>query len=145
VLQTLKGDVAVEKLFPAAKIRSTCIAVGHSRLITNGMDDNQPVVLGGVVVLHNGIVVNHEELWSSLESRRQLSIDTEVIAAIADAYLQQHRTLDGVGAEILKQCLGSVSCAIVAPDTGEIALFSNTGSLYVGTKDEVVFFPYRCT
>lgn len=137
---TLKGDISIEKLFPAAKLMTTRLAVGHSRLITNGMDDNQPVIRGGVLVLHNGIVVNHEEIWTSLPTERELSIDTEVIAAIADEYLKIHQTLEGVGAAILSRCLGSISCAIVAPETGELALFSNTGSLYAGRKNEAVYF-----
>ena len=44
--------------------------MGHSRLVTNGAQENnqnnQPVVAGDMVGIHNGIIVNDEELWQRL-------------------------------------------------------------------------------
>lgn len=57
--------------------------MGHSRLVTNGLSDNQPVYRNSVCVIHNGIVVNHESLWKSIGMERKQEIDTEIIAAIA--------------------------------------------------------------
>ena len=50
--------------------------VGHSRLATNGtqsnVDNNQPVIVNGAVGIHNGIIVNDEQLWQKHpELRRQ--------------------------------------------------------------------------
>ena len=43
------------------------IAIGHSRLVTNGAEsvtrNNQPVISKYSVGIHNGIVVNDDELW----------------------------------------------------------------------------------
>ena len=44
----------------------TNFAMGHSRLITNGLSDNQPVVRDGLVLIHNGIVVNDDQVWSNI-------------------------------------------------------------------------------
>src|SRR5262245_40064846 len=42
-------------------------AIGHSRLVTNGLDaiasNNQPVVRENLVGIHNGIIVNDAKLW----------------------------------------------------------------------------------
>ena len=61
--------------------------VGHSRLITNGLTDNQPVVRGDILVVHNGIVVNDVDIWNKIGLQRLFDIDSEVIAAIAENHL----------------------------------------------------------
>jgi glucosamine 6-phosphate synthetase-like amidotransferase/phosphosugar isomerase protein len=62
-------------------------AIGHSRLVTNGSQlkdhNNQPVVKDGIVGIHNGIIVNVEELWKKHATmKRQFDIDTEVMLSI---------------------------------------------------------------
>src|SRR5262245_55315099 len=41
--------------------------LGHARLVTNGVQamdaNNQPTIKRGVVVVHNGIIVNDAKLW----------------------------------------------------------------------------------
>ena len=115
-------------------------AMGHSRLITNGMDDNQPIRKGGVLVLHNGIVLNEDAIWSQTPSKRELSSDTESIAALADVHLSETGSLKGVGQVVLGLIKGSASCVVASPYTGELALFSNTGSLFYGTTEAGTFF-----
>ena len=45
----------------------TRAVIGHSRLVTNGSQaleaNNQPVIAGDLVGVHNGIVVNVDALW----------------------------------------------------------------------------------
>jgi len=116
------------------------LILGHSRLITNGLSDNQPVVKDGVCVIHNGIVVNHESIWNKINKKRELLIDTEIIAAIACKSLDNEESLESIPEKILKLCKGIVACAILIPRKGKLILFSNNGSLYVGYKDESLFF-----
>lgn len=63
--------------------------MGHSRLVTNGLTDNQPVYREGVCVIHNGIVVNHDALWDQLNKTPLQVIDTEIIAAITANHLER--------------------------------------------------------
>ena len=58
--------------------------IGHSRLVTDGAQqvhgNNQPVITPGVVGIHNGIIVNDEDLWRKFPSlERRYEIDTEVL------------------------------------------------------------------
>lgn len=140
------GKYAVEKAdFPILQLLSNLevfepgVILGHSRLITNGMADNQPVLRDGVCVVHNGIVVNHEEIWAKIGKTPELQIDTEVIAAIAAAHLEAGGDVQGVPARILELCLGVVACALTLPAHGKLCLFSNNGSLYVGEKDGATY------
>jgi len=135
-----RADYDIRKLLKNVRYGSSSIALGHSRLITNGLEDNQPVVRNGVVVIHNGIIVNDEMLWPKLGLERKQKIDTEVIAAIAEQHINRTGGLKGVSDVVLAHCKGVVATAVAVPSLGKIALFSNNGSLYTGKKDNSVYF-----
>lgn len=132
--QIYRADYPITRLLNEVRPQASHLVLGHSRLITNGMGDNQPVVLDGVAVLHNGIVVNDEAIWPQIGKARTLQVDTEVIAGIAAAYLESGRELAQLPAYILSLCRGVVACALILPKLGKLCLFSNNGSLYVGRK-----------
>ena len=50
---------------------NTSFVMGHSRLITNGLFDNQPIVRDGIVVIHNGIIVNEKEICEQLKFEKK--------------------------------------------------------------------------
>lgn len=135
-----RADYPITRLLPEAKPFDTPIVMGHSRLITNGLGDNQPVLRDDVCVLHNGIVVNHEEIWATIGKTRELQIDTEVIPAIAAAHLEAGGAVEGISARVLELCRGVVACALALPRLGKLCLFSNNGSLYVGKKGGATYF-----
>ena len=135
-----KADFSISKLLPRIKPYKTDVVMGHSRLITNGLDDNQPVVRDGICVLHNGIIVNHEALWAETDKVRELQIDTEIIPAIAAAHLEAGGSIEDLAAAVLGPCKGVVACALAIPSLGKLCLFSNNGSLYVGQKDGATYF-----
>lgn len=129
-----RADFDIVKLLRSVKLKSSKAVFGHSRLITNGLSDNQPVVRNDICVFHNGIVVNHNELWPYLQVPRRLQIDTEVIAGIALDALNAGMSLEQVPLRVLEACRGVVACAMVLPRLGKLCLFSNNGSLYLGQK-----------
>jgi glucosamine--fructose-6-phosphate aminotransferase (isomerizing) len=135
-----RADFRIRRLVKAASPFQSNVVMGHSRLITNGLSDNQPVVYGDVAVLHNGIIVNHEEIWSELSVPRKKVIDTEVIAAMAFEHFSNGGDIDDLSRKILERCRGVAACAVVLPSLGWLCLFSNNGSLYVGKKADATFF-----
>jgi hypothetical protein len=135
-----RADYSIKKLVSELNPYSSKIVLGHSRLITNGLEDNQPVVKDGICVIHNGIVVNHELLWDKVNKKRELQIDTEIIAAIAADCLERGDELEQIPERILELCKGIVACAILIPRRGKLILFSNNGSLYTGYKSNVLLF-----
>ena len=132
--QVNRADYDVVRLLKQVSTRSFDAVFGHSRLITNGLADNQPVVRDDICVFHNGIVVNHDALWPQLQTPRQQQIDTEVIAGIALDALNAGVALEQVPVRVLAACRGVVACAMVLPRLGKLCLFSNNGSLYLGQK-----------
>lgn len=135
-----RADYDVEKLLKKVNVFDSNVVLGHSRLITNGLEDNQPVIRGTICAIHNGIIVNEDEIWSKISVKRQLKIDSETIVAIAEDFLNNNGKIEEVSSEILKLCRGVVSCALLLPKYGKLILFSNNGSLYVGKDEDKTYF-----
>lgn len=135
-----RAPYSISRLLSSLRPRIDNFVMGHSRLITNGLADNQPVYRDSVCVIHNGIVVNCESIWPTLNLKRIQEIDTEVIAAIAAVVVERTGRADEVAANVLELCKGVVACALALPKLGKIVLFSNNGSLYVGEKSGSVYF-----
>lgn len=134
--QIHRADYGISRLLKEVDCGASNVVFGHSRLITNGLADNQPVVRDDICVFHNGIVVNHDALWPELQTPRTLGIDTEVIVGLAMDALNTGVPLEQVPARILAACEGVVACAMVLPRLGKLCLFSNNGSLYLGRKGD---------
>jgi hypothetical protein len=122
------------------RLTGSSVIAGHSRLITQGLADNQPVVRDNIAVVHNGIVLNTPEIWKTLGAKPHLEIDTEVISAIAHRVLQGGGDATEIPARVLDLAEGVVNCVMVIPHLGVLLLFSNNGSLYTGRKGENIFF-----
>lgn len=126
-----RADLPIRSLSLKERPWTSKVVLGHSRLVTDGMHENQPVMIGDVVVFHNGIVTNADQIWPTLEIERTMSIDTEVIAALIVEELSRSANLSGACRRVLSECSGICNCVVFIPKTGEIALLSNNGSLFV--------------
>ena len=61
----VRAEYSLSRLIEDVELGNASIALGHSRLITDGAVDNQPDIASAIVVFHNGIIVNADELfWS---------------------------------------------------------------------------------
>jgi hypothetical protein len=135
-----RADYDVGKLLNLASPYNSTLVFGHSRLITNGLSDNQPVIRDNVAVIHNGIIVNEEEIWAELQRKPLYKIDSEVILAIAEDVLENSGEIKDIPKKVLALCKGVVACAMIFPSKGILLLFSNNGSLYIGSKGSDFYF-----
>ena len=135
-----RADYNIEKLLNKLKPYNSHIVLGHSRLITNGLGDNQPVIRDNICAIHNGIIVNEKEIWEKLTVQRKYQIDSEVIVAIAEEHLKNSGKVAELPKKILSLCRGVVACALLLPQYGKLLLFSNNGSLYIGYIEEDIYF-----
>lgn len=118
-------------------LKSSAAVFGHSRLITDGFLDNQPVVTDDIFVIHNGIITNSEAIWQENPNwERSLTIDSEVLNALTKAYLTEKKDLDTLAEYIFDHTEGAISALIGMPRLGKVALISNTGSLFYAFKGE---------
>ena len=139
--QVLRSDFSIKETLNKKSLGNTPVFLGHSRLITHGHSDNQPVERNKIFVVHNGIVLNAPQIWEFIGQEPQLEVDSEIIPALADFYLKSGFAFSELPELILQKCLGVVSAVLVFPVFGKMILFSNNGSLYLGqTKNGGYYF-----
>ena len=114
-------------------------AIGHARLVTNGLQgidaNNQPVWRDDVVVIHNGIVVNVDDLWAKhKELQPRADVDTEVIAALFHKSRRAGASVENALASVFGEIYGETSIALFERGLEAMVLATNTGSPYVATS-----------
>lgn len=116
------------------------MAMGHARMITNGSandnNNNQPVVRNNLICIHNGIIVNDQEIWdANSDMKRAEEVDTEVFLALLEKYNYQD-DMEMAFQKSLSEIQGSLSIALVDRASECILLYTNIGSLYIAhSKD----------
>lgn len=116
-------------------LRQPLVMLGHSRLVTNGqaelLQNNQPVRSTEVTLIHNGIIVNVDELWRvRTDLKRFAEVDTEILCAmIASAMASRHEPIHAT--QIAYSAIeGAASIAWVHSRGDNLVLATNTGDLY---------------
>ncbi len=141
-LEVYRSDSDIIRLRSRVMKYDTKLVCGHSRLITNGETDNQPVIKKDICVLHNGIIVNSREIWDAIDKEPELKVDSEVIAALALNYfsINEEPNFQDLCDLVLSKCEGVVATAIVIGRLGKLLLLSNNGSLYFGKNSRGSYF-----
>lgn len=124
--------------------------MGHARMVTNGSshnpNNNQPVIRGDFVCIHNGIIVNDEAVWRDHpEMVRQDEVDTEVLLALLQKYGEKD-SIQEAFQKCLKELKGSLSIALIDKKSDRLLLYTNVGSLYIvlsKTRDMILFASER--
>ncbi|MDR2488876.1 MAG: hypothetical protein LBD42_05225 [Desulfovibrio sp.] len=118
-------------------------ALGHARLVTNGIQcidtNNQPVVSENVALVHNGIVVNAENVWKKIGRPRKTDVDSEVIAAGLAGNLDRADVI-GAARAVFAEIRGETNIAAVFSDRAALLLATNSGSLHVAVTDAALCF-----
>ena len=135
----------VEPSFVGGHLRSPLAVVAHSRLVTNGTQEdnanNQPVWHGNSVMVHNGIVTNVRDLWERYRHLgRHSDVDTEILVALVDDYMKNGSSPPAALANAFAQIEGAASVAALYLDLDEISLATNTGSLYYAQANGALVF-----
>lgn len=130
----------LEDLSSKDYIGSRSLAViGHTRLVTTGAqqsnENNQPVIKDDAVGIHNGIIINDNELWNRFsEIKRQYDVDTEVIIAMVQMH-NRNCSLSHSIAKTYASLEGTASIGLLFKDNDQLALATNNGSLYMCTNE----------
>ena len=147
-IQVIKGDIPIRKLLKSKAFEKEIqkgleeyihgqgfTAFGHARLVTNGSQlhevNNQPVLKDGIIIIHNGIIVNVDKLWKQHpEFKREYLIDTEIIPALIRKELRQYDDLEVALNNALNKLEGTFSVAAMFEELDQFVLATNNGSLY---------------
>ncbi len=131
------GSLTLVKDTP--QIFSSHYVAGHSRLVTNDVVSNQPVVKDDLIVIHNGIITNYREVWKAIDCQPTTNLDSELIPVLFQLYKHQGLNDDDIVNKIFEVTEGIISAILMLPRAGKIFLISNNGSLYYGYKGETLY------
>src|SRR5882762_3863492 len=113
------GRVAqLEKLAAEQQLEGT-IGIGHTRWATHGVPSERnahPHVSGGVSVVHNGIIENHDEVRTRLKAlgyEFTSDTDTEVIAHLIHSYLSQGKDIFEAVQKSVSELTGAYAIAVI--------------------------------
>ena len=110
--------VELEKLVQARGLTGT-LGIAHTRWATHGVPSERnahPHVSGGVSVVHNGIIENHDEIRARLQLKGYEFLsdtDTEVIAHLVHSHLQSGRSLFDAVRTTIAELIGAYAIAVI--------------------------------
>lgn len=115
---------------------------GHSRLVTNGTqynpNNNQPIAKKHIALVHNGIIVNEDELWKNVpDAYKDYEVDSEAILETFNHKFIQYGNAERAIQETYHDLRGMASTIMLVQKKHYMIAASNNGSLYfVSSKDE---------
>jgi glucosamine--fructose-6-phosphate aminotransferase (isomerizing) len=123
------------------QLATPVIVLGHSRLQTNGQSEintnNQPVVKDGAIGIHNGIIVNDDQIWASYPAlTKKYAVDTEALLSLIQMFRSQGKSIVESIRLAYEQIEGSASVAVTFDDVNTLVLVTNTGSLYMALSQD---------
>ena len=136
------GRVAeLERLAQAGNVTGS-IGIAHTRWATHGAPSEKnahPHVSGGISVVHNGIIENHEEMREKLRGlgyRFVSDTDTEVIAHLVHRHLAQCGNLFEAVRRSLRELVGAYAIAVInEADDARLVVARMGAPLLLGVGD----------
>ncbi len=132
----IKSSVFQNKLKEAISVSNPYKTfIGHSRLVTNGYENdsvnNQPIVKDNLLVVHNGIIVNHQAIWNKYHQETKLSeLDSEIIPTLISHYVKLGYSFERALKILYEEIIGMASIAMLSAENQFLSLATNNGSLY---------------
>lgn len=141
------GRVAELKQKTDAMSMTGFVGIGHTRWATHGgvteSNAHPHVSFGEIAVVHNGIIENHDEQRSSLESvgyTFESQTDTEVIAHLIHYYRQQGLSLLDATQQACKELTGAFAISVIALSSPDLMVCARQGCpLLIGLGDNENF------
>ena len=133
-LQRVRSTGRVVELEKLAGSLSAPIGIAHTRWATHGIPSERnahPQVSGGVSVVHNGIIENHDEIRDQLKARGygfSSDTDTEVIAHLVHERLVQGASLFEAVCQASALLQGAYAIAVVNESDPDLLVVARHGA-----------------
>ncbi|MEE8330133.1 MAG: glutamine--fructose-6-phosphate transaminase (isomerizing) [Thermodesulfovibrionia bacterium] len=122
------------------------VGIGHTRWATHGKPSEEnahPHKVGGVVIVHNGIIENYRELKTELKKKGHIftsDTDTEVLCHLISRYVKKGLNLKDATREALQHVRGAYALAIIREaEPDKIVAVKKDCPLIVGLGDREFF------
>jgi len=134
LLRTKDGEALIRH----AQEETATAIFGHSRLETHGYSgsqtNNQPIVVGNWIVVHNGVITNEHSIRNSIATKADhIETDTTAIALLLDEWDENGRVTDLD--TVFNRLRGEYS-VIAASAKGDVLCRTNVGNLYTNVSSE---------
>jgi len=123
------------------------IIAGHSRMVTKGSannnSNNQPVIKGKHLVLHNGIIVNEVDLWhSNTIFKKEYQVDSEIVCDLLALEACNNKTVSESFRLLFQKIKGCNTIAALSLDKNQIVIGTSNGSMYYwqSKKEGIVIY-----
>lgn len=123
------------------------LILGHCRLATNGEasreGNNQPLMKDGLILAHNGIVVNSDDLVKRFGVRKYSSDSRVLMEILLKLKKDKGGSLSEAVKYLSKYLIGTLNLVVIDkndPDDLKVLFTSNNGSLYIGDLDSGLIF-----
>jgi glucosamine--fructose-6-phosphate aminotransferase (isomerizing) len=127
----------------AAKKPDGTVGVGHTRWATHGRPSEvnaHPHVVGGIALVHNGIIENHLTLRAELKAKGQKIVsdtDTELVAHLVYLEVKQGHDLERAVRRALAQVHGAYAIAVLSEaEPGRVVVAKAASPLVLGICED---------
>ncbi|MEC7518776.1 MAG: glutamine--fructose-6-phosphate transaminase (isomerizing) [Myxococcota bacterium] len=134
-------EKAIEEKKPTGQI-----GIGHTRWATHGRPSEvnaHPHFIGGVAVVHNGIIENHLSLRARLEERGAKIIsdtDTEIVAHLIDQQVKEGHDIETAVRKALSEVHGAYALAVLSEaEPDRLVVAKSASPLVLGIGDGEMF------
>src|ERR1700704_1880555 len=143
-LRRVRSTGRVAELEKLARSQSLAgdIGIAHTRWATHGVPSEKnahPHISGGVSVVHNGIIENHEEMRKRLRAKGYEFVsdtDTEVIAHLVHSNLQSGAALFDAVRKSVVELVGAYAIAVIdQSDRSRLVVARHGAPLLLGLGD----------
>ena len=110
------------------------IGIGHTRWATHGVPSERnahPHISGGVSVVHNGIIENHDEVRTRLKAKGYVftsDTDTEVIAHLVHEHFAETKSLLLAVRAAVRELIGAYAIAVIHAEDRERLVVARMGA-----------------
>ncbi len=121
------------------------MGIGHTRWATHGKpcrENAHPHKQGDVVIVHNGIIENYQELKEFLIKENytfKSETDSEIVAGLINYYYQKNKNILEVLETVKKALIGSYALGIMFLNDNSLYAMKNQSPLIVGKGDSEYF------
>ena len=121
---------------------SGVVGIGHTRWATHGRPSEvnaHPHLIGGVAVVHNGIIENHLSLRARLKERGAKILsdtDTEIVAHLIDQQVREGLDIEAAVRKALSEVHGAYALAVLSEaEPDRLVVAKSASPLVLGIGD----------
>ena len=132
-------DLKTKNLLSDIRVNTSNFLIGHNRLATTGDEkfnkNNHPFETANIMLVHNGIISNHDSLKGDFSLKYKEDTDSAIIPHLLETYLTipDNDIVTSIK-EVAESLQGSYSVMLLHKPSGRIFYFKNSSTSFMFMK-----------